>query len=38
SNVNYTHFMNTTRIVRPVRENVPELDEIFSEYWQEAGT
>ncbi len=38
SNVNYTHFMNTTRIVRPVRENMPELDEIFSEYWQEAGT
>ncbi len=37
NNVNYTHFMNTTRIVRPIREDMPGLNEIFSEHWLEAG-
>ncbi len=37
SNVNYTHFMNTTRIVRPIREDMPKLDDIFSDYWRDAG-
>lgn len=37
SNVNYTHFMNVTKIVRPIAENMPELDEIFSGYWRDAG-
>lgn len=37
SNVNYTHFMNTTKIVRQTSENMPEVDDIFSSYWREAG-
>ncbi len=37
SNVNYAHFMNTTRIVRPIQEDMPELDDIFSGYWRDAG-
>jgi len=37
SNVNYTHFMNTTRIVRVIEEDMPELEDIFSNYWEDAG-
>ena len=37
SNVNYTHFMNTTKIVRSIPENMPELEDLFLNHWQEAG-
>lgn len=37
SNLNYTHYMNTTRVVRPIASDEPELDDIFNEYWQSAG-
>nr|MBX2824456.1 sulfoacetaldehyde dehydrogenase [Gammaproteobacteria bacterium] len=36
-NLNYRHFMNTTRIVRPIPAVEPSLDDVFTEYWQEAG-
>ena len=37
NNLNYTHFMNTTRIVRTIPQNMPSLENIFSDYWQESG-
>ena len=36
-NLNYRHFMNTTRIVRPIAPREPTVDEIFSEYWTKFG-
>lgn len=36
-NLNYRHFMNTTRVVRPIAKNEPELHAIFGDYWQVAG-
>ena len=36
-NVNYTHFMNRTRIVRTIPENMPSLEDVFSTYWRDAG-
>ena len=36
-NLNYTHFMNVTKIVRTIPTNEPTLDAIFGEYWQAAG-
>jgi sulfoacetaldehyde dehydrogenase len=36
-NLNYTHFMNTTRVVRPIPANEPSLPEIFGHYWESAG-
>ncbi len=36
-NLNWTHFVNRVRIVRVIPSNKPELDEIFSDYWQEHG-
>ena len=37
TNLNFRHFLNTTRIVRPIAEREPALDEIFGDYWQEAS-
>lgn len=37
SNLNYRHFMNTTRVVRPITPVEPTTETIFAEYWQEAG-
>jgi len=37
SNLNYTHFMNTTRVVRPIQAVEPELDDVFSAYWKQIG-
>lgn len=37
NNLNYRHFMNTTRVVRPVAQREPELEDIFSQYWKVAG-
>jgi len=36
-NLNYRHFMNTTKIVRTIPANEPELDDVFGEYWKQAG-
>ena len=36
-NLNWTHFVNRVRIARVIPSNKPELDEIFSDYWQEHG-
>jgi sulfoacetaldehyde dehydrogenase len=36
-NLNYRHFMNVTRIVRPIAPREPTMDEIFGEYWAKHG-
>ncbi len=37
NNLNYKHFMNITRVVRPIAVREPTLDHIFADYWQVAG-
>ncbi len=37
ANLNWRHFMQRTRVVRPIPPREPALDEIFGSYWQEAG-
>jgi sulfoacetaldehyde dehydrogenase len=32
-NLNYRHFMNVTRIVRPIPPREPTVEEVFGEYW-----
>ena len=36
-NLNWRHFLQTTKIVREIPPREPTLDEIFGEYWQVAG-
>jgi sulfoacetaldehyde dehydrogenase len=36
-NLNYRHYLNTTRIVRPLPERVPSEEEIFGDYWRKYG-
>jgi len=36
-NLNYRHFMNVTRIVRPIPENKPSEEEIFGPFWKKYG-
>jgi sulfoacetaldehyde dehydrogenase len=36
-NLNYRHFINTTRIVRPIPERVPALADLLGAYWQQYG-
>ncbi len=36
-NLNYRHFMNITKVVRPITPREPALDEVFGEYWQTTG-
>ena len=36
-NLHWRHFMNTTRVVRPIAPREPGVDEIFADYWAEAG-
>ncbi|MEP2639659.1 aldehyde dehydrogenase family protein [Roseobacter sp.] len=36
-NLNYTHFMNTTKVVRPIPANEPGLPDIFQTYWDAVG-
>lgn len=36
-NVNYRHFMQSTKIVREIPAQEPSLSEIFETYWAEAG-
>ena len=33
-NLNYRHFMNVTRIVRPISPREPALDDVFGAYWR----
>jgi sulfoacetaldehyde dehydrogenase len=37
SNLHYRHFMNITRIVRPIPSDEPSLDDVFADYWSAAG-
>ena len=36
-NLHYRQFMNITKIVHPISENIPELADIFADYWQATG-
>jgi sulfoacetaldehyde dehydrogenase len=36
-NLNWRHFMNTTKVVRTIAVNEPAVEDIFSAYWQRAG-
>jgi len=36
-NLNYKHYLNTTRIVRQIEPQIPDLTEIFGGYWQAHG-
>ena len=36
-NLDHSHFMNITKVVRTIPESIPELADFFSEYWQEVG-
>lgn len=36
-NLHWRHFLNTTRIVRPIPADEPGLDTIFGAYWQASG-
>ena len=36
-NLNWTHFINKVNVVRVIPENKPELDEMFSAYWDKYG-
>ncbi|WP_315918468.1 acylating sulfoacetaldehyde dehydrogenase [Mesorhizobium sp. SP-1A] len=37
ANLHWRHFMQRTRIVRPIPPREPKLEEVFSDYWKEAG-
>ena len=37
TNLHWRHFMQTTKIVREIPANEPGLDDIFGDYWREAG-
>ena len=36
-NMNYRHYLNTTRISTTIPPDQPELDEIFGDYWRKFG-
>ena len=36
-NVNYRHFLQSTKIVREIPSREPSLDDIFADYWSMAG-
>jgi sulfoacetaldehyde dehydrogenase len=36
-NLHYRHFLNITKIARPIPPREPSAEEIFADYWQEAG-
>ncbi|MGI9306889.1 MAG: acylating sulfoacetaldehyde dehydrogenase [Gammaproteobacteria bacterium] len=33
-NMNFRHYLNTTRIVRPIGGEAPKVEDIFAEYWE----
>ncbi|OYY09932.1 MAG: sulfoacetaldehyde dehydrogenase, partial [Polynucleobacter sp. 35-46-11] len=34
-NMNYRHYLNTTRIVRPIAEKVPEVEDLLENYFSQ---
>ena len=36
-NLHWKHFINVTKIVREIPEQIPKLDAIFGTYWSDAG-
>ena len=36
-NMNYRHYMNITRIARPIQEVVPSVDELLADYFEAVG-
>jgi sulfoacetaldehyde dehydrogenase len=36
-NLNYRHFLNITRIVRPIARREPYVEDIFNDYWRRYG-
>ena len=36
-NFNHKHLMNITKIVRTIPVNEPSLEDVFADYWKEAG-
>ena len=36
-NLNWRHFFQTTKIVRPIEARIPALDDIFEDYWSVVG-
>ena len=36
-NLHWKHFLNITRVVRPIPPREPTVEEIFADYWAEAG-
>ena len=36
-NVNYRHFLQSTKIIREIPAREPSLDDIFADYWRAAG-
>ena len=36
-NLNYRHFLNITRIVRPIAPREPSEEDLFADYWQRYG-
>ena len=36
-NLHYRHFLNITKIARPIPAREPSLDDVFGDYWREAG-
>ncbi len=36
-NLHWKHFIQTTKVIREIPPNEPSLEDIFSEYWSDAG-
>lgn len=36
-NFNHKHLMNITKVIRTIPVNEPSLEDVFGQYWQEAG-
>ena len=36
-NLNWRHFFQTTKIIRPIEARIPALDDIFEDYWSMVG-
>jgi sulfoacetaldehyde dehydrogenase len=34
-NMNYRHYLNTTRVVRPIAEKVPEVEDLLANYFSQ---
>ena len=36
-NLHWKHFMQTTKVIREIPPREPTVEDIFADYWQEAG-